>query len=165
MPCWKKIDKVSQTTLCLRRTAPTALSIRSSGSSAIANSSRQAFFNSNRLVLEVLDRRRPLRIAQKQEGRHQGQRLRGQRADGQWPQCPSKATCRNWTRQSRRGSWSPGGEIVGKSVSEQLCSSGGSQTSDTGPVLNPHDPTRLAGGSRCAALVVAHECDMAIRGD
>ena len=43
MPCRKKIDKVSQTTLCLRRTAPTALSIRSSGSSAIANSSRQAF--------------------------------------------------------------------------------------------------------------------------
>jgi amidase len=60
-----------------------------------------------------------------------------------------------------------GGEIVGKSVCEHLCFSGGSHTSDTGPVLNPHDPTRSAGGSSSgsAALVVAHECDMAIGGD
>jgi amidase len=60
-----------------------------------------------------------------------------------------------------------GGEIVGKSVCEHLCFSGGSHTSDTGPVLNPHDPRRSAGGSSSgsAALVVAHECDMAIGGD
>jgi amidase len=60
-----------------------------------------------------------------------------------------------------------GGEIVGKSVCESLCFSGSSFTSDTGPVLNPHDPTRSAGGSSSgsAALVVAGECDMAIGGD
>src|SRR6266403_4294585 len=60
-----------------------------------------------------------------------------------------------------------GGEIVGKSVCEHLCFSGGSHTSDTGPVLNPHDPKRSAGGSSSgsAALVVAGECDMAIGGD
>ncbi len=60
-----------------------------------------------------------------------------------------------------------GGEIVGKAVCEHLCFSGGSHTSDTGPVLNPHDATRSAGGSSSgsAALVVAGECDMAIGGD
>jgi amidase len=60
-----------------------------------------------------------------------------------------------------------GGEIVGKAVCEHLCFSGGSHTSDTGPVLNPHDPKRSAGGSSSgsAALVVAGECDMAIGGD
>src|SRR5579885_2219023 len=60
-----------------------------------------------------------------------------------------------------------GGEIVGKAVCENLCFSGGSHTSDTGPVHNPHDPTRSAGGSSSgsAALVVAGECDMAIGGD
>lgn len=40
-----------------------------------------------------------------------------------------------------------GGEIVGKAVCEDLCLSGGSHTSATGPVLNPHDPTRSSGGS------------------
>ena len=60
-----------------------------------------------------------------------------------------------------------GGEIIGKAVCEHLCFSGGSHTADTGPVLNPHDPTRSAGGSSSgsAALVVAGECDMAIGGD
>ncbi|MEH2507139.1 Asp-tRNA(Asn)/Glu-tRNA(Gln) amidotransferase A subunit family amidase [Bradyrhizobium sp. AZCC 1578] len=60
-----------------------------------------------------------------------------------------------------------GGEVVGKAVCEHLCFSGGSHTSDTGPVLNPHDPKRSAGGSSSgsAALVVAGECDMAIGGD
>jgi amidase len=60
-----------------------------------------------------------------------------------------------------------GGEIVGKTVCEHLCFSAGSHTSDTGPVLNPHDPTRSAGGSSSgsAALVVVGECDMAIGGD
>src|SRR5437016_3660325 len=59
------------------------------------------------------------------------------------------------------------GEIAGKAVCEHLCFSGGSHTSDTGPVLNPHDPKRSAGGSSSgsAALVVARECDMAIGGD
>jgi amidase len=60
-----------------------------------------------------------------------------------------------------------GGEIVGKAVCEHLCFSGGSHTSDTGPVLNPHDPKRSAGGSSSgsAALVAGRECDMAIGGD
>ena len=60
-----------------------------------------------------------------------------------------------------------GGEIVGKAVCESLCFSGGSHTSDTGPVRNPHDPTRSAGGSSggSAALVVSGEADMALGGD
>lgn len=60
-----------------------------------------------------------------------------------------------------------GGEIVGKAVCEHLCFSGGSHTSDTGPVLNPHDHTRSAGGSSSgsAALVAAGEVDMSIGGD
>src|SRR5947209_14263832 len=57
-----------------------------------------------------------------------------------------------------------GGEIVGKAVCEHLCFSGSSFTSDTGPVHNPHDPTRSAGGSSSgsAALVAAGEVEMAI---
>jgi amidase len=60
-----------------------------------------------------------------------------------------------------------GGEIVGKAVCEHLCFSGGSHTSDTGPVLNPHEHTRSAGGSSSGstALVAAGACDMAIGGD
>ncbi len=60
-----------------------------------------------------------------------------------------------------------GGEIVGKTVCESLCFSGGSHTSDTGPVLNPHDHSRSAGGSSSgsAALVASGECEMAIGGD
>src|SRR2546422_11060549 len=60
-----------------------------------------------------------------------------------------------------------GGEIAGKAVCEHLCFSGGSHTSDTGPVLNPHNPKRSAGGSSSgsAALVVAREVDMALGGD
>src|SRR3981081_10549 len=55
-----------------------------------------------------------------------------------------------------------GAEIVGKAVCEHLCFSGSSFTSDTGPVHNPHDPVRSAGGSSSgsAALVVIGECDM-----
>ncbi|GGF94253.1 amidase [Paenibacillus abyssi] len=57
-----------------------------------------------------------------------------------------------------------GAEIVGKAVCEDLCLSGGSHTSASGPVLNPHDPTRMAGGSSSgsAALVASGEVDMAI---
>ncbi|XP_068671483.1 amidase-like [Montipora foliosa] len=40
-----------------------------------------------------------------------------------------------------------GGHILGKAVCEDLCFSGGSFTSVTGPVLNPHSKTRMAGGS------------------
>ncbi len=60
-----------------------------------------------------------------------------------------------------------GGTIAGKAVCEHLCFSGGSHTSDTGPVRNPHDPQRNAGGSSSgsAALVVAGAADMAIGGD
>ena len=60
-----------------------------------------------------------------------------------------------------------GGTILGKAVCESLCFSGGSHTSDTGPVLNPHDPERTAGGSSSgsAALVASGVVDMAIGGD
>ncbi len=60
-----------------------------------------------------------------------------------------------------------GGEIVGKSVCEAFSFSGGSHTSDTGPVVNPHDRTRSAGGSSSGsgALVAAGEVDIATGGD
>jgi amidase len=60
-----------------------------------------------------------------------------------------------------------GGTITGKAVCEDLCCSGGSFTAFTGPVLNPRDPTRQAGGSSCgsAALLGAGAVDLAIGGD
>ncbi len=60
-----------------------------------------------------------------------------------------------------------GAEIVGKAVCENLCFSGGSHTSATGPVLNPHRAEFMAGGSSsgCAALLVAGEADLAVGGD
>jgi amidase len=60
-----------------------------------------------------------------------------------------------------------GGTIAGKAVCESLCLSGGSHTSDTGPVLNPYDLTRTSGGSSSgsAALVATGQVDMAIGGD
>ena len=60
-----------------------------------------------------------------------------------------------------------GGEIVGKAVCQNLCVGGSSDNSDTGPVLNPHDPKRAAGGSSSgsAALLVAGECDLSIGAD
>lgn len=60
-----------------------------------------------------------------------------------------------------------GGEIVGKTVCEYYCVSGGSHTSSTGPVQNPRKPGYSAGGSSSgsAALVAAGEIDMAIGGD
>jgi amidase len=60
-----------------------------------------------------------------------------------------------------------GATITGKAVCEDLCFSGGSHTSRTGPVRNPWDLTRSAGGSSSgsAALVAAGEVDMATGGD
>jgi amidase len=60
-----------------------------------------------------------------------------------------------------------GGEIIGKAVCEDLCFSGGSFTSATGPVLNPHNPKFNAGGSSSGstALAVHGDCDMAMGGD
>jgi amidase len=60
-----------------------------------------------------------------------------------------------------------GGNIVGKSVCEDLCFSGASFTSATGPVLNPHKKTHNAGGSSSgsAVLLVTGEVDMAMGGD
>ena len=60
-----------------------------------------------------------------------------------------------------------GGEIAGKAVCEHLCFSGGSHTSDTGPVQNPRRHGYMAGGSSSgsAALVAAGEVDMALGGD
>jgi amidase len=60
-----------------------------------------------------------------------------------------------------------GAEVVGKAVSEDLCFSGGSHTPATGPVRNPWDPSRSAGGSSggSAALLAAGEVDLALGGD
>jgi amidase len=60
-----------------------------------------------------------------------------------------------------------GATITGKAVCEDLCFSGGSHTSRTGPVRNPWDLGRSAGGSSSgsAALVAAGAVDMATGGD
>jgi amidase len=60
-----------------------------------------------------------------------------------------------------------GGSILGKAACEDLCFSGGSHTTTYGPIHNPLDPSRSAGGSSggSAALVAAGEVDMAIGGD
>ncbi|MGH3964686.1 MAG: amidase [Pseudonocardiaceae bacterium] len=60
-----------------------------------------------------------------------------------------------------------GAEIVGKAACEDLCLSGGSHTCATGPVRNPWDPTRSAGGtsSGSAALVANGDVDLALGGD
>ncbi len=60
-----------------------------------------------------------------------------------------------------------GATIAGKAVCEAYCFSGGSHTSATGPVHNPIDLRRTAGGSSSgsAALVAAGEVDLAIGGD
>jgi amidase len=60
-----------------------------------------------------------------------------------------------------------GGEIAGKAVCEYYCVSGGSHTSSTGPVHNPHKHGHTTGGSSSgsAALVASGEVPMAIGGD
>ncbi|TQC45427.1 amidase [Rhodococcus sp. WS4] len=60
-----------------------------------------------------------------------------------------------------------GAEIAGKSVCEDLCFSGSSFTPASGPVRNPWDPTREAGGSSggSGALVANGDVDIAIGGD
>jgi amidase len=60
-----------------------------------------------------------------------------------------------------------GATVTGKAVCEDLCFSGGSHTSRTGPVRNPWDQTRSTGGSSSgnAALVAAGLVDLAIGGD
>ena len=60
-----------------------------------------------------------------------------------------------------------GAVITGKAVCENLCFSGGSHTAATGPVRNPWDRSRSAGGSSSgsAALVAAGDADLALGGD
>lgn len=60
-----------------------------------------------------------------------------------------------------------GAEVIGKTVCEDLCFSGGSHTSYPWPVRNPRDPSRIAGGSSSGSgVVVANgEADIAIGGD
>ncbi|KAK7488411.1 hypothetical protein BaRGS_00020385 [Batillaria attramentaria] len=60
-----------------------------------------------------------------------------------------------------------GGRIVGKTSVEDTCFSGSSITNTDGPVRNPRDETRIAGGSSggSAAVVAAGLVDMAIGGD
>src|SRR5436190_22613980 len=60
-----------------------------------------------------------------------------------------------------------GGTIVGKTVCEYFCFSGGSHTSATGPVHNPRRMGYSAGGSSSgsAAVIAAGEVPMALGGD
>ncbi|MGJ9423609.1 amidase [Aeromicrobium sp. CF3.5] len=60
-----------------------------------------------------------------------------------------------------------GAVITGKAVCEDLCMSGSSHTSKPGPVRNPWDPRRSAGGSSSGSgvLVATGVADMAISGD
>jgi len=60
-----------------------------------------------------------------------------------------------------------GAEVVGKSVCEFMCLSGGSATSASGPVQNPRKPGYSTGGSSSgsAALVAAGEVDGALGTD
>lgn len=60
-----------------------------------------------------------------------------------------------------------GARLAGTTVCESLCLSGSSFTSATGPVPNPFDPTRSAGGSSSgSAVVVARgEADLALGTD
>lgn len=60
-----------------------------------------------------------------------------------------------------------GGIVAGKAHSEYFCTSGGSHTNATGPIRNPHDPGRTAGGSSsgCAALLASGEVDLAVGTD
>lgn len=60
-----------------------------------------------------------------------------------------------------------GATLVGTAVCEDLCYSGSSFTSATGPVLNPYDPERSAGGSTsgCGALLATDQADIALGTD
>ena len=60
-----------------------------------------------------------------------------------------------------------GATITGKAACEDLCFSGGSHTVRSGPVSNPWDGTRSAGGSSCGsgALVASGAVDFATGGD
>ena len=57
-----------------------------------------------------------------------------------------------------------GAKIIGKTVCEAYCFSGGSHTSASGPVRNPHNPAHSAGGSSSGsgAVIAAGEADLAI---
>ncbi|XP_033746011.1 amidase-like [Pecten maximus] len=60
-----------------------------------------------------------------------------------------------------------GGHIIGKAACDDMCLSGGSWSSSTGPIVNPMDPTKDAGGSSsgCVSLVARGLVDMAIGAD
>jgi amidase len=60
-----------------------------------------------------------------------------------------------------------GAIIAGKAVCEDLCFSGASHTSASGPVHNPWDPSRTSGGSSSgsAVLVATGQVDLAVGGD
>ncbi|MBM2615735.1 amidase [Actinoplanes sp. LDG1-06] len=60
-----------------------------------------------------------------------------------------------------------GGVLAGKANCEYFCYGAGSHTSANGPVRNPWDPTRTAGGSSSgsAALVASGAVTMAVGGD
>ena len=50
--------------------------------------------------------------------------------------------------------FSLGGNITGKANCESMGCSGASFSSSSGPILNPHDTTRSAGGSSSGSAVL-----------
>lgn len=60
-----------------------------------------------------------------------------------------------------------GATIKGKATNENLCLSGGSHTCSSGPMRNPWNPDRAAGGSSggSAILVATGDVDLALGGD
>ena len=50
-----------------------------------------------------------------------------------------------------------GGKIIGKAVCEEFCFTATSYTSATGPVVNPHDQTRMALGSSSGSAALVRE--------
>ncbi|WP_276259070.1 amidase [Haloglomus litoreum] len=60
-----------------------------------------------------------------------------------------------------------GGDVVGKTNMDDMAFTGNGHSSAFGPTLNPHDPSRLAGGSSggSAIAVVEDEADLAIGAD
>ena len=108
-------------------------------------------------------RRRPARRA---DGGRQGQHHGRRRADDErLGHLEGFVPTRDATVVTRM--LAAGATITGKAVCEDLCFSGGSHTSRTGPVRNPWDATRSAGGSSSgsAALVAAGVVDLATGGD
>ena len=76
-------------------------------------------------------------------------------------QWPSRIT-RVWQEYLVSRILDAGGNIVGKTVCENLCYSGASFTAATGPVVNPYNNTRMAGGSSSGSAALVRKSASAI---